>query len=587
MFKSKLVVSGLLTVVITGSTAVAAMASTLHGGTLAAAVPTALAPASTDVYVELDRGGGQGAALAALSATYRAHPGTSQALAQLRSAMGIATLRQLDTVSASVGDRVGVAVWMPPAALPNAQPKVAIIAQLKPASLLSLARGGNPLQGLVTFSAPTPYHGATIYRVAFTGGGSGYGAVISGDGVLATDLITIERVVDTATFRAPSLATDAGYLTTSAQLPIARLLTAYVSAGYLRRAAQSAGASSGAVGQGTKAISGALQHPYGLAVVAQPGGVALVSSHVTVGSDTLLQPTPNRAATVVGNNAILYTSLDNISGMLTASHVLTPKLLAQARAQTGIDVAGDVLPLLSHEVALDVNGETSPLLQQIIASANQTSSHRAVPSLPSIPSIIRSPLRLLSAHGGRHTSAAPVIPGSLEIVTQVVDPAAAQQKLKRIAAALLHASTRSDTGGAPAVTPVTLPDGSTGYALTVLPGLEYTFRGNLLILSTSLPADVRAAQTPLSAYPAYQNALAHVAGPGPLVNVQYISVTRLLSLVNRIIAVTGTGGSMSPAAGTMSLQQMEALITPFTTISLATRQVAPHAEQVRAFISIQ
>jgi len=48
-------------------------------------------------------------------------------------------------------------------------------------------------------------------------------------------------------------------------------------------------------------------------------------------------------------------SLANLAGLLQASGVLPAGTLAQAKAQTGIDIGRDVLPLISREVVVGIN----------------------------------------------------------------------------------------------------------------------------------------------------------------------------------------------------------------------------------------
>lgn len=570
MLKRKLVISSLLALSLGGSTTMATLAATVRGGGgFGGATPELLAPASASFYVGLDRSGQQGLALSQLVNTYRTYPGAGAALAQVRAAIGMQGLHQLNTLFAAAGNRVGLALWAAPptaAATPGAAGKsvrAALIAQLKPASLSIAAHGGNPLQGLVTFSSPMPYHGTTVYRLTFNGGGSGYGAVISGDGVLATDLTTIEQVVDTATFRLPSLANDPTFQSTTAQLPTPRTVTIYVGKAYLQRSLRAAQALTGMAGM--TPASSSLLRAYAAAVVAHPRGVSIVSSYLPATTAGSLMATPNQAASVVGDNAIFYASIDNLAGMLRSSGLLTPATLAQAQAQTGINLTRDVLPLFGGETAIDVNGETSPLLQLILRASNNGA---AAPTIP--------------------------VPGSLEIVTQVANQAAAHAAIQRILAAVVRKAQggAGNAGGAPLVTQTTLPDGSTGYTVEGLPGLGYTFRstpagGTLLILSTSLNADVLAARTPLSSSVAYRVGLAHVAGPGQLAGVEYLNVRRLITLVNRILTATGSGNTATGSTGSMSTQQIEALFAPISTVTFAARQVAPNSTQVRGFISVQ
>src|SRR5205823_6381729 len=149
--------------------------------------------------------------------------------------IGETSLRRVNRVLSALGARAGVAIWAPAANDPDAQPRVAIVAQLRAATFLS---GTGPLADFASFAPIASYRGTTVYRVMFRGGGTAYGEILAGDGVLTTDLGTAERVVDAATFHRPALATSAGFVTATAQLPQPRMLTFYVTPHFLRRVPQ-------------------------------------------------------------------------------------------------------------------------------------------------------------------------------------------------------------------------------------------------------------------------------------------------------------------------------------------------------------
>ncbi len=563
--KPRLVVSSLLALTVTGSTALVTMGAAVHGGGgLGSAVPEQLAPASSSIYVGLDRTvGGQGTALGALVNTYLAHPGTSAIPAGLHAALGPMGNQAINTLFSVGGNRIGLSVWTPPAANPSVPARFALIAQLKAASISTAATGGNPLRGLVSFSSPMPYNGATIYRITFSGGAGspqGYGAIVSGDGVLASDLTAIERVVDTATFRAPSLLNDPNFTAATGSLPAPRALTVYASQALVKQGVQAllgATATSGAAAalpaQTRQYLTRIGGRGYALGFVAQPRGLSIVTSSVPALNANALSPDPNALANVVGNNALYYASQNNLARQFLGAGTLTPAMLAQLKAQTGIDIMRDVVPLFSGETAINLNDEVSPLVQRLLGSAA----------------------------GGATIG---TVPGSIEIVTQVADVNAANAALQRIATAVL----RSASGGAGAGVPVVkTPRGDGGfiYSFAALPGLEYTFRGNTLILSTSLAADLQAAGTPLAADAGFQTGLVNAAGPGTLVSVQYLNVTRLLRFVDRIVQVTRTGGAT--VMGATSLRQAEAYIAPFSGVTSEVRAIGPLDEQLRTFIAVQ
>src|SRR5205085_11472356 len=149
------------------------------------------------------------------------------------------------------------------------------------------------------------YMGTTVYRVMFTGGSTAYGEIVAGDGVLTTDLDTAERVVDAATFHMPPLATSAGFVTATAQLPQPRMLTFYVTPRFLRRVPQAGGAIGGALPGQTPGLARIVPQLYAVAMVVAPDGLSIVSS-VQQAPPGLRHLTPNAGAGVVGSDALLY-----------------------------------------------------------------------------------------------------------------------------------------------------------------------------------------------------------------------------------------------------------------------------------------
>src|SRR5205807_6861768 len=119
----------------------------------------------------------------------------------------------------------------------------------------------------------------------------------------------------------------------------------------------------------------------------------------------------------------------------------------------------DVLPLIGHEVVVDVNDEVSDVL--LAARVASAGSAQTVPALP----------------------------GSIELATWVDEPRAAEQSIARLVAALSRLARQQGTAvpAGPPVIKMTLPDGSTAYGIRALPGVSYTVRGPWLLLPTSLP----------------------------------------------------------------------------------------------------
>jgi hypothetical protein len=177
------------------------------------------------------------------------------------------------------------------------------------------------------------------------------------------------------------------------------------------------------------------------------------------------------------------------------------------------------------------------------------------------------------------------------LVTWVDEPRAAEHSVARLVVAISRLA-RQQGQGAPVGPPVIkmrLPDGSTAYGIRALPGVSYTVRGHWLLLSTSLRADLSAARVPLAADPAYRAALARVAGPGPLVSVEYINDTRLLAVVDAWLAFVKSRPSTGLAPGTFSTwrQQIEPLIAPLHSIVAVARRVGASGEQGQTFITIK
>ncbi len=562
MFKLKLALSIVVAAMIIGASTAVTMAANLRGGTLAAMTPAAVLPASTDVYFEVNRFGQQGINLTTLSNVYKAHPGTAAALGRLETALGPTAVGIFNTLLTAFSYHVAIAAFVPSSSS-GAAPGVAVVAQLKQSTLNT--PGANPLNGLATFTPlGSSYMGLPLYRATLTGGAvSVYAVIVQGDGVLASDLPTLRRIIDSATGHTASLAMEQDFINTTAQVPAQRAFTIYTSRHLARLLYQStlfnmsSVSSGGMMGMGASMammeLKRLLDRPYAIGVVAQPNGFAVDTSYIPV-SASQLTTTPNNGASAVGNTAILYESLDNLAGLLTASGLLTPQTVGQLNSQLGVDFNRDVLSLFRGELVLDVNDETSPTLQ-----------------------------RLLLAGGlGAATSN---LPGSVEIATEVQDPAAAQQSINRLVSALLRSS-----GSGLATSPfirTTLSDGSVAYTLTGMPDVGYTFRGHFLIFSAALSQDIRALQTPLSSDADYTNALTHVYGTSPLVSVQYVNLARLYRVVDRYLAFASASGGASVSDTIAQVKAFEPLLTPFQNAATATHQVGVGEEQILNWVAVR
>jgi len=562
MFKLKLALSVVVAAMIIGASTAVTMAANLRGGTLAAMTPAAVLPASTDVYFEVNRFGQQGINLTTLADVYKAHPGTAAALGRLETALGPTAVGIFNTLLTAFSYHVAIAAFIPSPSS-GAIPGVAVVAQLKQSTLNT--PGANPLNGLATFTPlGSSYMGLPLYRATLAGGAlSVYAAIVQGDGVLASDLSTLKRIIDSATGHTASLATDQDFMNTTAQVPAQRAFTIYTSRHLARLLYQnmlpnmSSVSAGGMMGTATSMamaeLKRLLDRPYAIGVVARPNGFAVDTSYIPV-SSSQLTTTPNNGASAVGNTAILYESLDNLAGLLTASGALTPQTVGQLNSQLGIDFNRDVLSLFRGELVLDVNDETSPTLQRLLLA-------------------------------GGLGAAMPNLPGSVEIATEVQDPAAAQQSINRLVSALLRSS-----GSALATSPfirTTLSDGSVAYTVTGLPDVGYTFRGRFLIFSAALSRDIRALQVPLSSDADYVNALTHVYEAAPLVSVQYVNLARLYAVVDRYLNFASANGGASVSSTIAQFKAYEPLLTPFQNAASATHQVSVGEEQSLNWVTVR
>lgn len=578
MFKRILLALCLVAVTL-GSVAGRGQAAGLRGGTQLGAAPQNLIPASADLYLAVNSGNGQIKALQHLAAVYRAHPGTAAALRRLLAgatgAGGGVPLTPGSTRSmlSEFGGHAALALWLPAVATSKATPRVALVAQLKQSALSQLSSLSMMSKGLGSLTPATVYRGVPIFMATSTQTSTpgtkstAYVSLVSSDVAIATDLATMEQVVDAATFHAPSLASSAGFLNAVAALPAEPALMVYITPRFVKIAQQAAQSASKTLPPSAQLpmTPMTLHQPFAVAVSAAADGLSIVTSALPGMPATV---TPNAGAGVVGSNAVLYASLNDVAAMLMASGAVPAKALAQVEVQTGIAIGRDVLPLLSHEVVIDVNDETSAL----VLAASQA--------------------------GGTSSQAVPTLPGSIELAMWVDSPAVALQSMRRIAAALLRLQQKQGQGQAPsgpALVPTTLPDGSTAYNITALPTISFTIRGHWLIVSTNLRADISSAQVPLASDPGYQAALAHVSDTGSLLSVQYVNMSRLLKVADAWIAYAAahpsTGSSSSGTSGSTQLtvadwKQVEPLIAPVQSIISATRQVAG-GQQLAMFITIR
>jgi len=512
------------------------------GAAIAPAALDSILPANTDIYVAFNHSSDEQTTLTKLWNTYNRHAGTAAAVTRLQSAYGkepgvnkscVDAQRKATSLLNSIGDEVGMAIWLPPDGS-KADPQVAVLAQLKIVNLL-VNGGSNQLRDIGSTSNDATYRGTQIYKVSArgacgSGAGAGYAALVSNDLVFAQTKAPIERIVDASQSRVATLTSNKDYGATLAALPSSRLLTVYVA----RRAAALAqkgidrldsngGASSLTTRQQRqlRAMLPNFARPYGMDIAVGADSVSLDTSAIPIATvaDTARYATPNGGATVVGGNAILYASQANLAAALKPYFgLIPPGQLHQMEQQTGIDVQRDLLDWMNGEYIIDVNDSVSPL----------AADKNIAPSL--VSGLIGGGSRTASTRA----SAMP-LPGAVEMAWHVDNPAGVQRSLDRILAVV-----NRQTGSSSSVrlTATTLPDGTVLHTSPSVPGVGYALRGHWLIFSSNLAADAAPRAATLAGDSDYKAVLGRVSGSAALGGVEYLNVTRLLSLVDRWIAYT-------------------------------------------------
>ena len=133
-------------------------------------------------------------------------PATRQALDHLAATTGLARGRIVGALELldMLGDHVGIAEWPPSSAV--RMHALALVAQIKLSDAIALTqnakvkprveslRRGMRLDRVI-HEGVAGYTGVTIYRITFLDGGHAYACIVAGDGVLATDLATVNRII--------------------------------------------------------------------------------------------------------------------------------------------------------------------------------------------------------------------------------------------------------------------------------------------------------------------------------------------------------------------------------------------------------
>jgi len=519
----------------------------------AAVVPAALddiLPANTDVYVAFNHSSDEQATLTRLWTTYTRHAGTAAAIAHLQAAYRKEPGVNKDCVDAqhkatsllnSIGDGVGMALWLPPAGS-TAQPQVALLAQIKIVNLLSNG-GSDQLRDIASTSNGATYRGTHIYKVSArgacgSGAGGGYAALVANDLVFAQTKAPIERIVDASQPQAATLAGDKDYSATLAALPSSRLLTVYVSKHVAALAQQgidegmNSRTSSGSLALTTpqqrhlRGLLPNLVRPYGMDIAVGADSVSLDTSALPIATagNAAQHNTPNQGATIVGDNTILYASQVNLAATLKPYlSLIPPGQLHQMEQQTGIDVQRDLLDWMNGEYIVDVNDSVSPLAADkhiapgLVSDLTGSSSRTASTTAPATPLL-----------------------GAVEMAWHVDNPAHVQRSLDRIITAANRQAGSSSSSSSLRITVTTLPDGTVLHTLRGVPGVGYALRGHWLIFSSNLAANVAPRATTLAGDADYKAIMGRVSHMAALSGVEYLNVTRLLSLVDRWIAYTNS-----------------------------------------------
>ncbi len=515
------------------------------GAAIAPAALDSILPANTDVYVAFNHSSDEQAALTKLWNTYNRHVGTAAAVARLQSAYGqepgvnkscVDAQRKATSLLNSVGDGIGMALWLPPDGS-KAQPQVALLAQLKIVNLLSNG-GADQLRDIGSTRTDATYRETQIYKVSArgacgSGAGGGYAALVSNDLVFAQTKAPIERIVDASQPQAATLAGDKDYGATLAALPSARLLTVYVAKRVAALAQKSIdegmnglvsrGSSSSLTTQQQRQLRDLLPNvvrPYGMDIAVGADSVSLDTSALPIATagNAAQHSTPNGGATVVGGNAILYASqMDLAAALKPYLSLLPPGQLQQMEQQTGIDVQRDLLDWMNGEYIVDVNDSVSP------AATNRDFVSG-----------------LIGSGTGYASTGAPTapLPGAVEMAWHVDNPAGVQRSLDRILAAANRQA--SSSSSAVRLTTTTLPDGTVLHTSPSVPGVGYALRGHWLIFSSNLAADAAPRTATLAGDVDYKDVMGRVPGSTAFGGVEYLNVTRLLSLVDRWIAYTNS-----------------------------------------------
>jgi len=575
MAKLKLIAAGSTALVIGGAAALSAniYSGATHAGLSFSPAPlTSILPATTAVYLDYNHSGSQQAALNHLIASYKAHPGTSAAVASFQTAIAksTSTLGQSclnnqskpNSLLSAIGDDIALAVFL------NADGSTrdaAVMAQIKITTILANG-GGAQFKDLGKTVPVASYKGTAIYHLVLKGAcgttgstSKGFASIFAGDLVYAGKLDTVHKMIDVSK-GAPSLTNSGDYVRTVAQLPSSRFLTVYTGkslGAILQRALHKQTAGLGANGTTRGFLQGLpnLDRAYALDVALLGDGMTVDTSAIPGVSGEV---TPNDGATIASSNSILYASTYDLARTLRAVLKLVPaNQIASLESASGLSLDRDLLSWMNGEFFFNLNSSTTPLVSafnaNIAAALGGGSRAHAIPAPP---------------------------PGALELGWHVSNVAATQASLGRIVAALGKGVTHSST---PFFVTTKGPGGTTLHVASSLPGVGYTFRGNWLVFSSNVRGDAAPSRALTSAAD-YRAAAAHLGNVKPT-GVFFMSTSRLLGLIDTYIAYVHT---VSPqAVSRAQWLQARAVIAPFSSVLIYSEKVGATDAKGHVLVTIK
>lgn len=361
--------------------------------------------------------------------------------------------------------------------------------------------------------------------------GTFYGAVAGNDAVLASDLPSLKRAIDTWFGARPAISATPGFQNTLSTLPAARLLTLYgqlnINSTIQILQRLSANAPVANLPKNAGSVSQAFS------VTAEPDGMLFsTSSSYRTGAaaavSAQLSPLPNGAANLLPSNTLIYAAINDPATLIRAalkeagrtSTILNLSARKGGRGMNTIPIPADPIKAINAATGLNLD-------QDVFSWLHGDASLALLP---------------VDTEAVSGSGAATRI--SLVGTAQVPDPVMVQAKLVKIDNAL------KKLAGPKSADQLTLVDvpGPSGMPLHLLAGtpggLGYTFYNGYLVAATTLPADIAELQRGsagdnLSGNPHYRAGLRY-ATAGQTGALLYLDITRLRQLFERIGAASGT-----------------------------------------------